>query len=104
MGPDWLGSPQHVVAGATIACGLMLLLGPTSAPTWLRVLAAIGSAALAESVWEIAEYALRYEGRLNATAYWDTVADLAATVVGAVLGCATGFVVRHGRRRETRTA
>lgn len=64
---------------------------------WVALVFAVGAAALAESAWEIAEYGLRYAGNLRATAYWDTIADLAATLVGATLG-ALGAISLHRRK------
>lgn len=46
---------------------------------------AVGVAMVGEAVVEVAEYGLLY-GTPPETAYFDTVADLASTLVGAVIG------------------
>lgn len=56
----------------------------------LLMILAIGAASTAEMAVEIAEYSLR---RAHATAYYDTIADLAATLAGAILGAAAATVV-----------
>lgn len=97
MGPDWLGSPQHFIAGAAVAIVAIRVTRDQPLALWVALVFAVGAAALAESAWEIAEYGLRYAGNLRATAYWDTIADLAATLVGAVLG-ALGAISFYRRK------
>ncbi len=101
MGPDWLGSPQHFVAGAVIAA--FVALGPLRPvlPTWVTLVLGVGAAMTAESVWEFFEYQLRYAGHLRATAYWDTIADLTATFVGACTAVAL-FEADAARRHHLR--
>ena len=77
MSPDWLGSPQHVVAGA--------LLGAAFARRrirllWLVLLFALGVVALAELLVELVEYPLLYGADAHARANYDTIADLGAAV------------------------
>src|SRR3954466_12708786 len=86
MGPDWLGSPQHFVGGLVLALLVGRVARRVVAQWWLVVVLAIGTTATAEIVVELVEYPLLYSGRPNVTAYWDTVADLAATLAGAVAG------------------
>jgi len=52
-GPNWLGSPQHLVIGAC------------------------------EIVLELVEYPLLYAGKFHYSAYYDTLADMANSVVGS---------------------
>lgn len=59
---------------------------------------AIGVAMVGEAVIEIAEYALLYTSPPS-TAYFDTIADLASTLVGAVVGGVA--VAAFGWRRAT---
>jgi len=84
--PDWLGSPQHLVGGFGLAviAGLIALRLGVRGPLLVAVVA-IGVAMTGEAVIEIAEYALLYATPPD-SAYFDTVADLASTLVGAVLG------------------
>lgn len=86
MHPDWLGSPQHVIGGfglAVIAGLVALRLGVRG--SLLTATVAIGVAMIGEVLIEVAEYALLYRTPPD-TAYYDTIADLASTFVGAVLG------------------
>jgi hypothetical protein len=96
MHPDWLGSPQHVVGGLVLA-GFCV-----PASRWLgirRTLAmfvvAVGVTMTAETVIEIAEYAILYPTP-TISSYFDTIADLTSTLVGALLGGAAG--VAYARR------
>lgn len=86
MHPDWLGNPQHVVGGLGLAviAGLVAIRLGVRRPLLVAVVA-IGVAMTGEAVIEIAEYALLYDIP-PASAYVDTIADLASTLVGAVLG------------------
>lgn len=90
MHPDWLGSPQHFLGGAfaaVLAIVVAARLG-VRGPLLLGVLG-VGVAMTAEAVVEIAEYAFRIA---HATAYYDTIADLAATLAGAVVGAGVAAV------------
>lgn len=84
MHPDWLGSPQHVAGGA-FAAAIAIIVAARLGVRGRLLLAVlgVGVAMTAETVVELAEYAFRVA---HATAYYDTIADLAATLAGAVLG------------------
>lgn len=100
MEPDWLGSPQHVVGGAVVAAAAVVLARRAGVRGWpLLLVLAVGAASTAEIAVEIAEYFLR---RAHATAYYDTVADLVATLAGAVIG--GGAAVLVGERRSARAS
>jgi hypothetical protein len=94
MGPDWLGSPQHLVGGVVLAVAVVVLARRRVDQRWLLFGLALGVTAVAEIAVEIAEYPLLYSDRLHATAYYDTVADMASTIVGALAGAATALVLR----------
>lgn len=98
MHPDWLGSPQHVIGGLGLAviAGLIAIRLGVRGPLLIATVA-IGVAMTGEAVIEIAEYALLYATPPD-DAYFDTVADLASTLVGAVLG---GLAVAFLPRRVT---
>jgi hypothetical protein len=108
MHPDWLGSPQHVVGGVVLAA----LCVPAS--RWLgvrgalaMVILAVGVTMTAETLIEIAEYAILYSTP-TISSYFDTIADLTSTLVGALLGAAAGVAYtqrsdRHRRARHART-
>ena len=51
---------------------------------------------------ELVEYRLLYADRVDQTAYYDTLADLAATMVGAVVDAGFGPAVLAWRRRGRR--
>jgi hypothetical protein len=86
MSPDWLGSPQHVVAGLVLGAAAALFARRRIRPPWLALAFALGVVALAELLVELVEYPLLYGADAHARAYYDTVADLAATLAGGVLG------------------
>lgn len=99
MHPDWLGSPQHVVGGfglAVIAGLVAIRFGVRGA--LLVATVAIGVAMAGEAVVEVLEYGLLYATPPE-TAYFDTIADLASTLVGALIGGAA--VAAFAWRRVT---
>lgn len=89
--PDWTGSPQHFVAGlilaGVIALGLRRIVGWR---IWQVALTALLVTMGAEALVELIEYPLLYADRFHATAYYDTVADIADTLAGATLGAVLG--------------
>lgn len=98
--PDWLGNPQHFVAGLLLVVVVCVYTGsrvdaPPLVVAAISMLITMG----AEGLVELAEYFLILADAVTAHAYADTVADLAATLAGAILG-ATGWLVVQARRRE----
>ncbi len=91
MHPDWLGSPQHFIAGVILTAGVVVVFRNRISPSWLLAAFAVGVTAAAELVIELVEYPLLYSDDVNATAYLDTLADLAATLAGAILTAAAAF-------------
>ena len=96
-GPNWLGSPQHVVAGAALALVIVLLAHRFGAPLWLAVALAIAITSTAELLLELAEYAVARPRFV--TAYYDTLADMASSFVGAIIGAGLGAGIVRMRRR-----
>ena len=95
MHPDWLGSPQHFAAGALLAVAVVILAPRFSIQNaWLAAALAVGIVMLAEALVELAEYPLRYSGDPNLTAYFDTLADLASSLVGGVIGAGAALAYR----------
>jgi len=86
MSPDWLGSPQHVVAGAFVGAAAAAFAHRRISPAWLALAFSLGVVALAELLVELAEYPLLYGADAHARAYYDTIVDLAATLVGGLAG------------------
>ncbi len=89
-GPNWLGSPQHVVVGAILAAVVYGLARSKRLrlPEWAALAVAVGIVSTAEIVLELVEYPLMYSGTFHDSAYYDTLADLASSVVGALIGAA----------------
>jgi hypothetical protein len=93
MSPDWLGSPQHVVAGLLLGAAATVFARRRMRPVWLVLLFALGVVALAELLVELVEYPLLYGADAHARAYYDTIADIAATLAGGVLGVMLALVM-----------
>ena len=102
MAPDWFGGPQHLVAGFVLAVVVVATARWRRLGLVLSALLAAGAVGLAECLVEIAEYPLLYGDGLHRSAYVDTVADLADTLVGGAVGilaAVTVSVLRASRRR-----
>jgi hypothetical protein len=97
MGAEWLGSPQHIIAGAVLAFVVAHVAGAWMRPWWPRAVLAVGAAATAEIVVELAEYLLLYRDDATVEQYYDTLADLASSLVGSVAGVAASVVLRQPR-------
>lgn len=96
--PDWLGSPQHVVGGLALAAAVVFLAKRLGIHRgWLSVMLAVGVTMTVESIVEVAEYPVLYSGSLDASAYYDTIADIASTLVGAALGALGALAVFRRR-------
>jgi hypothetical protein len=89
-GPNWLGSPQHVVVGAILALFVYGLARwrRLRLPEWAAFAIAVGVVSTAEIILELVEYPLLYADKFHYSAYFDTVADMASSVVGAIIGAA----------------
>jgi multisubunit Na+/H+ antiporter MnhE subunit len=97
-GPNWVtGSPQHFVVGAVLAFAVYWAARSDRIrlPEWAAVAVAVGLVSAAELVWEIVEYEVRYAGHFHYSAYYDTLADLANSFAGAVVGVAAGAALRR---------
>jgi uncharacterized membrane protein YjdF len=94
--PDWLGNPQHFVAGFLIAFAVSWVaprIGITN--VWVAAALAIGVVMTAEAAVELVEYPFKYSDDPNVSAYLDTVADLANSLAGAVAGSIVGIALRR---------
>jgi hypothetical protein len=89
-GPNWLGSPQHLEVGALLALIVFCLTRwrRLGLPEWAAVVVAIGVVSTAEIVLELVEYPLLYADKFHSSAYYDTLADMASSVTGAIIGTA----------------
>jgi uncharacterized membrane protein YjdF len=93
MSPEWFGSPQHFVAGAVLAFGAAIVVRRWISCRILVFIFALGVAAIGEIAVELLEYPLMYAGEHHYTAYYDTLADMADTMAGAIVGAAVALVV-----------
>jgi hypothetical protein len=95
MHPDWLGSPQHFIAGAALAAAVVIFAPRFSIQNpWVAAALALGTVMVGEALVELAEYPLRYSDDPNLTAYFDTLADLASSLVGGVSGAGAALTYR----------
>jgi len=99
-GPNWLGSPQHVVAGAVLALGLTLVATPWKAPGWLAVTVAVGVTCAAEIVLKLAEYLYFAPSNVSSGAYYDSLVDNTSTLAGALVGAGIGVAAVGYRTRR----
>jgi hypothetical protein len=99
-GPNWLGSPQHVVGGLGLALTVAAIAYLLGVSPLLAVALAIGVGSAAEIVVELVEYPLLYSDRFHYSAYYDTLADMASTLVGAVIGALAGVGAARAYRRR----
>ena len=87
MTPDWLGSPQHLVAGAVLSLTVCVIFRRRVSRTrWVAAGAAVVATMAAESLVELLEYPVLYGDGASETAYYDTIADIGATLAGAMIG------------------
>jgi hypothetical protein len=100
MSPDWLDSPQHLVAGALLGAAAIAFARRRIQPTWLLLTFALGTVALAELLVELIEYPLLYGTDAHAGAYYDTIADLAATIAGGLIGAFAALAALLRRSSE----
>ena len=100
-GPNWLGSPQHFVAGAVLAFVIVLIAYRWKAPWWLAATLAMGITCIAEIVLKLAEYLYvdLTNGTIAAGAYYDSLVDNTTTLVGALVGAGIGIFIAERRRR-----
>jgi hypothetical protein len=95
MHPDWLGSPQHFVGGALLAVAVVILAPRFSIQNvWVAAALAVGIVMVGEALVELVEYPLQYSDDPNLTAYFDTLADLASSLVGGVIGTGAALAYR----------
>lgn len=93
MHPDWFGSPKHLVAGMVLAFVTALVARRWFSNPLLHLVFAVGVTAFAEIAVELVEYPLIYADEHHFSAYYDTLADLADTMAGAIIGAALALLV-----------
>lgn len=101
-GANWLGSPQHFVAGAVLAFVVVLVVARWKAPWWLAAIVAVGVTCVAEIALKLVEYLYvdLTNGTIAAGAYYDSLVDNTTTLVGALVGAASGVAVVELRSRR----
>ena len=95
---DWWDDLNHFVNWGLLTSAIALILQSTGLDGLTRFGLSVGFAALSAIVWELAEYIafIRFSDEL-ATAYTDTLGDLALGTLGGALGAAVvGFAGRDG--------
>lgn len=97
MSPDWLGNPQHLIGGAILAFAVAHVARRWIAQWWAVVATAVGVTLVAEIVVELAEYVVFYRDDATVEEYYDTLADLAASLVGALAGAAASQILSARR-------
>ena len=94
---DWFDDVAHVVNWALLSAALAVLL-PRSLPAWVRVLLCLGLGSTAALFWELSEYYTFIRGGTElATAYTDTLGDMAGGTLGALLAGLVVTVLRAHR-------
>ena len=101
-GPNWLGSPQHFVVGAIAAIAVFMAARSRrfDLPDWLAFVLAVSLVSTAELILELLEYPVLYADHFHRSAYYDTLADMANSIVGAVVGAGIAAIV--SRRAASR--
>jgi hypothetical protein len=95
MHPDWLGSPQHFVAGALLAVAVVILAPRFSIQNaWVAAALGVGLVMVGEALVELVEYPLLHSDDPNLSAYFDTLADLASSLIGSVIGAGAAVAYR----------
>jgi hypothetical protein len=107
-GPNWLGSPQHFFGGLGLAFVLVVVLRLLRVRPATACALAVGVVSTVEIAIELVEYPLLYADKFHASAYYDTLADMGNTLVGAVAGVVIGAISFAGfslrRRRRSQRA
>jgi hypothetical protein len=102
-GPNWLGSPQHFVVGLFAAVVVYFAARSrwVGVAEWVAFVLAASLVSTAELVLELIEYPLLYASHFHHSAYYDTPADMANSVIGALLGAAAAVPLARmvARRR-----
>ena len=97
---DWWDDANHFVNWGLVTAGVAVALRGTTLARWNRLGLALGFAAIAAIGWELAEYVtfIRFSAEL-ATAYTDTLGDLALGVLGGFVGASlVEFASGYARR------
>jgi hypothetical protein len=97
VSPDWLGNPQHLIAGAVLAFAVAHVARRWIPAWWARIGVAVGVTLTAEIFVELAEYVAYYRDGATAEEYYDTLADLVASLAGALAGAGASMIVATRR-------
>jgi hypothetical protein len=96
-GPNWLGSPQHFVIGALEAVAVYFVARSRwlALPEWIAFVLAVSLVCTAELVLELVEYPWLYADHFHHSAYYDTLADMANSLAGALVGAVVAIPLRR---------
>lgn len=86
----WWDDAMHVATWTPLVMALGLAVRPLAADRRGMALVAVGAGAVASILWEIAEYVTFVADHPveSASAYQDTIGDMAGSITGSVLGAA----------------
>ncbi len=95
---EWWDDANHFFNWMMLTAAVALALRWTTLETWPRMGLAIGFAAVAAIGWELAEYfAFIRDSSELATAYTDTLGDLALGTLGGAIGASLVELAHRGR-------
>ena len=98
---DWWDDANHLVNWFLHTAGVTVLLGSGGWGRWTRVGLAIAWAASTAILWEIAEYVAFVKNSPEAaTAYGDTIGDLALGLLGGTVAAVLVSIVGPARERR----
>ncbi len=101
---EWWDDLNHFGNWILLTGGVMALSAPLRLARWNRAALGIGFAAVAAIAWEIMEYVTFTPNSPEAaTAYEDTLGDLALGTLGGTIAAVAGALLIH-RRRASRSA
>lgn len=83
---EWWDDANHLVNWALLSSGAGLLIARADIPRWAVATMTLGFGGVSAIVWEVAEYyAFIHDSPELATAYTDTLGDLALGTLGALI-------------------
>lgn len=95
---DWWDDANHFVNWLFLLAGVGLLIGQPIRPGWARVLSITGLGAVLALAWELGEwFTFIRHGTEIATAYEDTLGDMALGTVGALAAAILVHIVLASR-------
>ena len=97
---EWWDDANHFFNWILLSAGFVTLGWPRDAERWTRIALGVGFGAAIAIIWELLEYVTFIpDSPEAATAYEDTLGDMALGLLGALIGAiiATWWLERRGR-------